>query len=130
MGILDQLLGNHQERLLEGWQSLAEEQQIEEVLAASQEKPILIFKHSPHCGISAMVKHQVERDWEFSEEELSVFYVDVIHSRPTSRALAERLGVVHQSPQVILIHKEKVVYATSHHMISVKALKEALNELA
>ena len=76
-----------------------------------------------------MVKHQVERDWDFSSKELTVFYVDVIHARPTSRALGERLGVVHQSPQVILVDKGKAVYDTSHHMISVKALKEKLATL-
>lgn len=129
MGILDQLIGNHRESLLEGWQTLEKEEQIEEVLQASQAKPVLIFKHSPHCGTSAMVKHQVERDWDFSQEELAVFYVDVIHSRPTSRALAERLGVVHQSPQVILIDQGVSVYATSHHMISVKAIREAMGSL-
>ena len=127
MGILDQLLGNHQENLLAGWQRLEEERQIEEMLSLSQSQPVLLYKHSPSCGISAMVKHQIERDWEFSEEELAVYYVDVIQHRPVSRAFADQVGVAHQSPQVILLDKGEAIYATSHHMISVKALREALN---
>ena len=127
MGILNQLFGSQEQSLLEGWKNLEEESQMEEMLNLSKEKPVLVFKHSPSCGISAMVKHQLERDWDFAEEDLDVYYVDVIHSRPTSMAIANKLGIVHQSPQVILIYKGEAIFDTSHHMISVKGLHQALD---
>ncbi|MEM6630973.1 MAG: bacillithiol system redox-active protein YtxJ [Bacteroidota bacterium] len=127
--MLNQLFGSQEKHLLAGWKSLEEESQIEEILERSNEKPVLVFKHSPSCGISAMVKHQLERNWDFKEEELEVYYLDVIHHRPTSMALASRLGVVHQSPQVLLIYNGKSIFDTSHHMISVGVLHEAIQTI-
>jgi len=37
-----------------------------------------------------------------------------------------KLGVTHQSPQVILVKKGKAIFNTSHESISLKALEERL----
>lgn len=52
--------------------------------------------------------------------------VRVIEERPVSLALAERVGVVHQSPQAILIKAGRPLWNDSHRAITVDALKSAV----
>lgn len=126
MGYLESLRRAAQEGILPDWQVLDTPEQLEAITALSFQKPVVIFKHSISCGISAMAKHQLERDWDFTPEELSFFYLDLINFRPASNQVADHFGVTHQSPQVILIHQGRAVYNTSHHRISVQALRQAL----
>ena len=125
MGFLDNFL-KAQAPLQEGWKELQELKQLDQLIEDSHQKPVVIFKHSVSCGISAMAKHQLERDWDFDPADLDFYYLDLINNRAVSNQIAETLGVIHQSPQIILVHKGKEVYNTSHHMISVQGLKKAL----
>lgn len=52
--------------------------------------------------------------------------VRVIEERPVSLALAERVGVQHQSPQALLIKNGKVIWHDSHGRITAAALKAAV----
>jgi bacillithiol system protein YtxJ len=130
MSFLDNVFKAQNDTLPSGWKELAQEEQIEQIIADSHRKPVAIFKHSIRCGTSAMAKYQLEAGWDFNSDELDFYYLDLIRNRPASNRVAETLGVRHQSPQVILIHKGQPVYNDSHHMISIEALKKALEQSA
>lgn len=120
------MMGSSEKELPENWKTLQEIDQIETIKNQSHDRAVAIFKHSTRCGISHMAKHQLERDWDFGAGELDFYYLDLIRHRPVSNAVSEKLGVVHQSPQIIVLKDGKVVYHTSHHMISAGALRKAI----
>ena len=108
------------------WKVLDQLGQLEQLQEASHHKPVVIFKHSTRCGISAHAKFRLESEWNFTPEDLDFYYLDLIANRPVSNQVAEKFKVTHQSPQVILLQGGKAIFDTSHHLISVGALKRAL----
>ncbi len=99
------------------------ESQLEEVYAASMHNPVVLFKHSATCPISAMARRRIKHLQE--SDDPPVYEVVVQSSRALSQKLAQDLGIRHESPQVILLHKQSPVYDTSHHMINVEAIRDA-----
>ena len=91
------------------------------MIQESFEHPVLVFKHSTRCSISRMALRQFETDWNL-DGKITPFFLDLLEYRPISNAIAERLGVVHQSPQVIVIKDGQAVYDASHEAIQVSAL--------
>ena len=101
------------------WNKLTSEAQIDQVIAASAEKPVLLFKHSTRCSISSMSLDRLLRNWkEEDSEKITPYYLDLIAFRSVSNLVAERFGVPHESPQVLLIQNGKVTYHESHYGIS------------
>jgi bacillithiol system protein YtxJ len=101
------------------WNKLTSEAQIDQVIAASEEKPVLLFKHSTRCSISSMSLDRLLRNWkEEDSEKITPYYLDLIAFRSVSNLVAERFGIPHESPQVLLIQKGKVTYHESHYGIS------------
>ncbi|MDF2926837.1 MAG: ral stress protein [Paenibacillaceae bacterium] len=98
------------------WKVLAE---------ASAEKPVLLLKHSTRCPISAEAYDQFMKHVN-KEPVAGMQYalVLVVEQRAISNAVAEELGVKHESPQVLLIKDGQVVWHTSHWRITADALKE------
>ncbi len=106
------------------WNELTSEEQFLQLLA--EEKQFAIFKHSTRCSISSMAKNRLERDFDLAEGILPLYYLDLIQHRNISNLIAERTGVEHQSPQLILIKEGKVIYNASHSSISVSHIKAVL----
>lgn len=99
------------------WQPLTEVAQLKEIKEASFKRPQLIFKHSISCGISAQVNHMLQSSSDMLSAETDLHYLDLINYRSVSNEVAAEFGVVHQSPQVLLIKEGEVVYHTSHFSI-------------
>jgi len=116
------------ESIFQDWKILVQPEQLDELREASYQKPVVIFKHSTRCGISAHAKFRLEREWNFSTDELDFYYLDLIAYRPVSNQIAVDFGVTHQSPQIILLRNGKAVFDTSHHQISARTLQEALKK--
>lgn len=110
------------------WKVLDQLGQLEQLHEASHRKPIVIFKHSTRCGISAHAKFRLESEWSFRPEDLDFYYLDLIAHRHVSNQVAETFKVTHQSPQVIVLKGGSAIFDTSHHQISIGALKKALEE--
>ena len=101
------------------WNKLTSEEQIDQVIAASEEKPVLLFKHSTRCSISSMSLDRLLRNWKPEDaDKITPYYLDLIAFRSLSNLVAERFGVPHESPQVLLIQNGKVTYHESHYGIS------------
>ncbi len=110
------------------WKILNDAAQLQQITADTFHKPVVLFKDSTSCGISARAKYELEKNWDFSADELDFYYLDLLTYRPISNQIATDYGVTHQSPQIILLKNGQAVYHTSHHRISVVALRQALSE--
>lgn len=107
------------------WISLNEEGQLDAIKEKSQQQPVLIFKHSTRCSISAAALNRLERSWKEEDlSDLAPYYLDLINHRNISNRIASDFQVIHESPQALLIHKGNVIYHASHMSISYQDLKE------
>ena len=112
------------------WKQLDTPQQIEEIKAASQNHPILIFKHSTRCSISSMAENRLNRAWNDSEiPTMELYHLDLIQYRGLSNQLAESFGVAHESPQILIIADGKCIYHNSHMGIAYHEVKRIYDGL-
>ncbi|KUJ60922.1 general stress protein [Flavobacteriaceae bacterium CRH] len=104
------------------WTELTDKLQLQEIEAISNEKPVVIFKHSTRCSISKMALKQFEREYDLNDT-VDAYFLDLIAHRDISNEIANKFNVYHESPQLILIKNGKAVYDVSHSDIDAEALK-------
>lgn len=102
----------------------------DELLESTVDKPLLLIKHSTRCPISAraydeFLKHTVKAPAAGIEYAL----VHVVEQRAVSNAVAEALGVRHESPQAIIIKDKQVIWHDSHSRITEDTLREQTAKL-
>ena len=73
-----------------------------------------------------MALRNFEQEYDIEEGKLKAYYLDLLEHRDISNEIAERFGVYHQSPQVILIRDGKAVYDTSHSDIDAATVQKKL----
>ena len=73
----------------------------------------VVYKHSPICPTSGIAYEEI-RSLRRLHEDVPVYLVDVVHSRPLSRYISERVGVVHASPQAIILRAGVPAWHGSH----------------
>lgn len=106
------------------WISLKELNQLDEILLESQQRPVLIFKHSTRCNISRATFDRLERKWDVSEMGVvKRYFLDLISSREISNQIAERFHVEHHSPQILVISNGKSILDLSHYEIDYDHIK-------
>lgn len=118
MGFLDRLMGTTTRPT--HWKELHSLTDLEQALAVSSERPVVLFKHSVACGISAGAHDRLEQ--LAADERYSFYYLDLLAHRDVSNEIAKRLGVIHQSPQIIVVKNGKAAFSTSHHAINAQAV--------
>lgn len=107
--------------------TIVDENDFETLLAASSERPVLIFKHSNACPISSRAHDEMSRFVEGgSGNDYEFAMVVVQQARALSSAIEERLGVRHESPQALLIRDGKVVWNASHFDVTRERVEKAL----
>lgn len=107
------------------WHPLTTTDQLNEVIEESKTSPVIIFKHSTSCSISATAKSRFERQWDGAGlDNVKTYYLDLLRYRPVSNEIAEVLQVRHESPQLLLIQDGMCTYDASHLGISLDALKK------
>lgn len=105
------------------WQKLTHIDQLEALNRASEEKPVLIFKHSTRCSISSMTLNRLLRHWKFEDSDrIEPYFLDLIAYREVSNAVATDYGIPHASPQVLVLKSGQVVYSDSHFGISYEGI--------
>jgi bacillithiol system protein YtxJ len=109
-----------------GWNPLTDLGQLNEIMDLSNEKAVLIFKHSTSCSISRFALKQFENEFDL-EGKITPYFLDLLNRRDISNEIAVRFGVEHQSPQILLIKNGKTIYATSHSDIDAKFLERFVN---
>jgi bacillithiol system protein YtxJ len=99
--------------------------QLDEIVAFSSQKPVVIFKHSTRCIVSRTALKQFENEFDL-ENQVEAYFLDLLEHRDISNEIASRFGVYHQSPQLLLIKGGKSVYDVSHSDIDAGELKGKL----
>lgn len=112
------------------WQHITSDDTPEKLGQTSQDIPVVIFKHSTRCSVSAMALRSFERDWQQPAAPVKLYMLNVINQRPVSQAAAAHWGVRHESPQVLIVYKDKVIYNASHSSIDADAILEHLKDVA
>jgi bacillithiol system protein YtxJ len=103
---------------------------LEAALARADREPIIIFEHSPTCGISAQSHHELS-DWLAAHDaSVPAYLVDVRAQRALSAAIASRFGIRHESPQLLLVHGGIVRWHGSHWHVNADEVQTALEALA
>jgi bacillithiol system protein YtxJ len=106
-------------------QKVATEADIATVLS---EPLAVVYKHSPICPSSGMAYEEI-RSLKRMQQDVPVYLIDVVHSRPLSRYLAERVGVVHASPQAIILRSGVAAWHGSHFDLRADTIAEKLEAL-
>lgn len=106
------------------WNPITELPQLDEIVDMSQQAPVVIFKHSTRCSISATALNRFERAW--GDLKNPTYLLDLIAYRPISAQIAEKFNVAHESPQVLIIDKGNCSFSATHWDISVEEIKPKL----
>lgn len=105
-------------------------QKCEELILQSQDVPIVIFKHSTRCPISSGANEEMMMlDEECQDKPVKIGKILVVEHREVSLYCAERLGIKHESPQVIIVHHGKVTFNDSHHRVRYDKLEPIVAKL-
>lgn len=113
----------HKNSKMDNWNKLENLAQIDQLKKESEERTVLIFKHSTRCSISAMAWDRLKRNWKPEDnEKITPYYLDLIRFREISNILAKEFDVEHESPQVIIVKKGKATYNNSHMGINYKQI--------
>jgi len=97
-------------------------EELERAFAAPR---FLLFKHSTSCPISCGAFEQYEQ-WLAAGPAVPSAWLHVVEQRPLARAVAERTGVRHESPQALLLVDGRVAWHAAHDAITRASLDAAL----
>lgn len=98
----------------------------EAALDESRERPVLIFKHSRSCGISCDALEELHAHMEAAGAGASYKVITVQTHRRVADEVALRLGIRHETPQVILLRDRQPVWSASHFRITARQLDAVL----
>ncbi|MCB0710798.1 MAG: bacillithiol system redox-active protein YtxJ [Ignavibacteriae bacterium] len=86
---------------------------------------VVLYKHSPSCGVSLFAQSEILQ-FALKHTEIPVYQVDVLRQRPLSTLIATETGIPHKSPQVILLREGKPLWNTSHFKIRATTLADVI----
>lgn len=95
---------------------------LDELIARSHKSPVVLFKHSLTCPISARAYREMQ------QYDGEVALVVVQDARDVSSAVATATGIRHESPQAIILRNGRPVWSASHFDITAAAVAQAARE--
>ena len=107
------------------WKKLDSIGELDKLIHESNDSPLLLFKHSTRCSISSLALNRLKS----SALAIECFILNVIENRDLSNLVAQQFNTAHQSPQVLIIHKRKCIFHTSHFNISPSIVEKEINLL-
>jgi bacillithiol system protein YtxJ len=102
------------------WEYLESSDDLNNAITASESQPVAIFKHSTRCSVSMFAKRMIEGEWD--REDVRPYFLDLLSHRDISDEIAERFGVQHESPQLLILRDRKVLKVANHSDVSVEAI--------
>ena len=99
---------------------------LDRLITESGERPVLLFKHSRSCGISAEALDELIDHLNVDAPTARYAMVTVQTHREVSNAVAARLGVRHQTPQAILVRDGRAVWSASHFHVNAAEIRQAM----
>ncbi|MGE3509242.1 MAG: bacillithiol system redox-active protein YtxJ [Vicinamibacterales bacterium] len=103
--------------------------QIDSAVEQSRNAPVLIFKHSITCGLSAQAYDELLNALRESSPPIA-YVVCVQTDRAVSSAVAQRFGIRHESPQLLVLARGRVCWSASHFRVSAPAIRRAMSQLS
>ena len=106
-------------------------EELDRLLLESHTRPLLLFKHSYTCGVSAealdeLVDHLNEDVLAAGMPEPQYAMVTVQTDRDVSNAVSKKLEIRHETPQALLVRDGRVIWSASHFRVTADAMKKAL----
>ena len=101
--------------------------ELDELIELSRTAPVLLFKHSNTCSVSARASAQVDRF--LSSQHAAPFTAAVVvvqTARSLSDRIEERLGIRHETPQAIVLRDGEPVWSASHWDVNEAGLAGAI----
>jgi bacillithiol system protein YtxJ len=99
--------------------------ELDRALEASERQPVMVFKHSLACSISAWTRKTWDEFVAGRSDGALYALIEIQNARAVSNELARRTGVKHESPQVLLLRGGRAVWSASHWDISRESLEAA-----
>lgn len=106
------------------WKLLDNMTQLDEIMELSENKLVVIFKHSTRCPSSRMAFRAFESGYDSEWEGVELYLLDLLSYRAISDEVANRFQVWHESPQLILIKNKEVIDHSSHYKISAATVEQ------
>jgi bacillithiol system protein YtxJ len=93
---------------------------LSEIVEESQNEPVIIFKYSSECRSSERLSNKLEA--EILEKKLTApIYIVVVQKQPgLSKKISEYFDTQHETPQILVVYKNKVTYTAHHNSIRVE----------
>lgn len=107
---------------------ISDSDSVTQMLEESEERPVLVYKHSVSCPISGYAWHEVQNCLEPGDDAPACYRVTVQYHPDLSRDIALMLDVIHHTPQIIIVRNGKARYVASHWQIRKQTLQRALME--
>jgi bacillithiol system protein YtxJ len=121
------MMGGDKSGLSENWRIPEDETEIDGLLG---EGCHVIYKHSFSCGTCMFAKIQVEDVMSEYSGEAQFYFVEVRQNRSISNYIAQKTGVRHESPQILVIKNGDVLMHASHTAVQKSEILETLNKNA
>ena len=99
-----------------------------DVATALAEPLAIVYKHSPICPTSGIAFEEMS-SLRRLHGDVPMYLVDVVQCRPLSRYIAERVGVVHASPQAIILRAGVPAWHGSHFDLRAEVIARQLSSL-
>ncbi len=109
-------------------QAITSDDQFESLLGRSEKRPQLLMKFSPICPTSHQIKFEFEKVAAELVEKADLYQIDVVAERGLTRKISGEVKVRHESPQALLLYKEKVVWHASHYDVRGDRLVKAVSK--
>ena len=105
--------------------------ELDQLLTESGNRPLLLFKHSYSCGISAEALDELTAHLDSAERGTARYAMVTVQThRDVSNAVAAKLGIRHETPQALLVRDGQVVWAASHFRVTAQAVEAAIKAAA
>nr|WP_321412489.1 bacillithiol system redox-active protein YtxJ [uncultured Allomuricauda sp.] len=121
MGIFDSVFGNKEKAKKEKkelpWIQLESMDQLDAIAENSKNKTQVVYKHSSTCGISRMVLNMFSEGYD-TDLDIDLYFLTIQNHRDVSNAIEDKFAVRHESPQLLMIKNNEVVFHTSHGAIA------------
>jgi bacillithiol system protein YtxJ len=108
----------------QGFIELHDSPELDELIRRPGEQPVILFKHSATCGISARAYR------EMTKLDKPIALVTVQNARALSNEIERRFALPHETPQILIVRDGKLAWSASHFRITADAVNRAVEEAA
>jgi bacillithiol system protein YtxJ len=104
------------------WIHLINEEQLQNIIIRSQEKPQVIFKYNNNCPQSELILQSLQN--KCCPENIDFYFLDLSSHKNISDQVTEIFDVYHRSPQILLIKDGECIFQESNSDISIEEILE------